>query len=355
MGLNFVGETWATQFLIATLLRDTEQKNPGAMQEILQLIAHDFYYLLHAGVTSEDGSMQIFFCHLACKGDLPALKKAAGGVKRSFSNIPRGSSSKKPCGGICHQCLAGQEYNPALGLQAYPYEDLSSRPCWEETIEQVKPWDSEPVLLDGVALDPGRKASFFAYDLWHSFHLGVCKHFVASSLVVVIESKLPALEGHRSVEAKLSWISGRYKEFCKNSRLAMWVSEIDREALSWPQSSATPIGRWNKGSCSTTMMLFLGDFCEQYIQGHTADEQLLLIATWLQVEVFNICFVYGGWLHDVCPAWCFDPRRRPLRRSTELSPTSMVLAFGCQAPGLNWLHPASSRSLTATSAWHVSR
>ena len=83
------------------------------------------------------------------------------------------------------------------------------------------------------------------------------------------------------MEAKFGAITEMYRDYCRANKLSMWVTEINRESIVWPQSSACPIGKWNKGSASTTMMLFLGWFAENHIKGHTEDELLLLIAAML--------------------------------------------------------------------------
>ena len=96
---------------------------------------------------------------------------------------------------------------------------------------------------------------------------------------MIVESRLPALAGFRSIDAKFQWITERYRQYCKSNKLSMWVREINKDSLQWPQSSACPIGKWNKGAASTAIMLFLGEFCKRYIKGISDDESLLLIAT----------------------------------------------------------------------------
>ena len=278
MGLNFAGHTMSTQFLLATMLREVSKRHPGVLQELLRLVAEDLQQLVETGVTSEDGLRHVYFCHLATKGDLPALKSMAGGVTRSFSNIPRAPRSRKACAGICPQCLAGREADDTAGWRAYPFEDLGAFPCWEPTIDQEDPWHTFPAIMHGQPINPTKRSLFFQFDLWHSVHLGIAKHFVASALVCVVESRLECMQGHRSVDSRLEWISDQYVAFCRAKKLSMWVTQIDREELNFPSSSACPCGKWNKGSASTALMLFLGEFCKLHIVHKTDDEVLLQIA-----------------------------------------------------------------------------
>ena len=301
MGMNFVGPTLGSQFLFATMLREVASKNPGSIEKLLEIFAEDAAALARDGLTIE--GVKLRFLHIGNKGDLPALAKVAS-LKRKFYNCPRAPRSKKACVGVCHQCLAGQEADPSKGMVAYPFEDLSTRPAWETTIDQVEPWDETPSILRGLPIDGSAKSQFFCFDIWHIFHLGIAKHFLASSFVAIVESALHVLQPFRSIEAKFQFLSQEYGAFCRSQKISMWVSEISRDTLQWPQGSACPIGKWNKGSASTTIMLFLGHVCQKYIDESTEDdEMLLLIVSCLDklrknVDVFVL--FHGLVLYDVC-------------------------------------------------------
>lgn len=259
------------------MLREAFSNNPGALTKLIEIFAEDAASLATEGL--EISGHRIWFLHLGTKGDLPALSKL-GSFNRTFLNVPRAPSSKKRCLGVCHQCMAGQE-GDGRGTRSFPYEDLSMSPEWLQTLDQKEPWVSEPAILKGLPINIHEKSQFFCFDLWHIFSLGIAKHYIASCFVVLIESQLAALAPFRSVEAKFKFVTQHYRDFCKSKKFAMWVGEIGRESLQWPQGSATPIGRWNKGSASTTLMLFLSHFCDRFVEGHTDDEALLLIVSWL--------------------------------------------------------------------------
>ena len=271
MGLNFLGQTFSTQFLVCTLLKKVAGDYPGVLSELIDIFAADASMLIHEGI--DCGGLRFRLLHLGSKGDLPALGKL-GNLCRTFSHVPRRPSTKTPCEGICHLCCAGQEANAATGAQAYPFEDLTFTPCWEQTMHTTLPWETEPGILANLPLNRSEAASFFCIDIWHCFHLGVCKHWVANSLVTVVESTLlPPM----SVERKFESITAEYQSFCRRNKLAMWITDIGRDSLTWPQSSASPIGKWNKGSASTTLMLFLAYYCANFITGKTEDPLLLMI------------------------------------------------------------------------------
>lgn len=183
LGLNFIGSTWGTQFMSVAVLRAVLDENPGALDMLMDLYAQDMAKLIHEGIVGEDGT-HVFFLHVATKGDLPALAKL-GNFKRTHSHVPRQPRSKKPCTGICHLCQAGVEV--AGGGSLFPFEDVSDQPSWASTVNATPPWDNIPPVLSGLPLDHGQKASFFKVDFWHNWHLGVAKHWLASSFVCLTE------------------------------------------------------------------------------------------------------------------------------------------------------------------------
>ena len=132
-------------------------------------------------------------------------------------------------------CRAGQEANGALGLVAVPYEDTSGKPLWEGTLGDRLGWDTFPPILTGIPLLPEHGWEFFKTDVWHNYHLGLGKHWVASSLVSLLENlPLP----FDSMDQKLTWLAKEYREFCKRKRVTPHVEELGRETLSWPQASS---------------------------------------------------------------------------------------------------------------------
>lgn len=273
-GLNFIGNTFSNQFLICSLLRKVANRFPGSLEQIMGVFADDCAKLASDGVSYE--GVTVWLVHIGTKGDLPALSKV-GGFTRAFSNVPRRPSTKTPRAGICHMCLGGQEENLRTGAVDIPYEDMKESPIWEATMHTVLPWVETPAILRNLPMVPeAMRAGFFLFDLWHNFHLGIAKHWVACSLVAIAESNLLA---QSSMEDKFQAMTDVYVDFCRTKKVAMWITEISRDTLNFPQSSAAPVGKWNKGSCSTTMMLFLSHYCTQFVKGKTGNLLLLNIAT----------------------------------------------------------------------------
>ena len=294
LGLNFCGHTWSTNFLFASMLRKLYKKEPQALDNLVRVYAQDMEDLLVNGVWSSDGSFRVHCCHIGTKADLPALARL-GNMKHTFGNVPKAASSKKPCEGICWMCCAGQESNPRLGLRAIPFEDTSGKPLWEGTLGKCDAWDQTPPILEGVPLHVDDHWQFFKTDVWHNLHLGLAKHWVASSLVSMLENlDLPMT----SMDAKFAWLNQEYKSFCQRKRISPHCEELGRDTLNWYQAGSCPLGAWNKGSQSTHYMMFLEDLCKSWSAEMQGDPLLRAIVPGMCSNIqlcFSFLFSNVGW------------------------------------------------------------
>ena len=288
LGLNFCGHTWSTHYMFACMLRKFFKKKPQVLDDLVGIYAKDMEELLLQGVWSSDRSVHVRCCHIGTKGDLPALTRM-GNMKYSFGNCPRQSRSRKPCEGICWMCCAGQEDNPSRGLNSVPYEDTSGRPLWEATLGQRLAWDETPPMLKGVPMLECDSWMFYKTDVWHNFHLGLAKHWVASSLVSMLEN-LPMRP--QSMDDKVEWLGEEYKKFCTRRKISPHCEELGRETLNWHQSSNCPVGAWNKGSASTHYMLFLENLCSEWSNEIEGEPLLEAIAPSMLIR-FNNCFIFS--------------------------------------------------------------
>ena len=261
-GLNFIGNTWSTHLLIATMQKNVA--TPGGLSKLLSEFAADARSLLDDGITH--GGQQFWFVHLSTKGDLPALAKLAK-FTRTFGHAPRAPRSKKPGRGICYKCLAGQEQDDVNHRVALPFEDVSQTAVWEPTIFQELPWVETPSVLEGLELDDKGEIDFFKSDFFHNVHLGVVKSFSSSAIVSLIEADpgLSCFEGLGSVEKKFDRLSEMYKGFFAQKNRKPWISELSRDLVCWPMASVCPAAKWNKGMASTEIMWFLGWFCDNFL------------------------------------------------------------------------------------------
>eukprot|EP00435_Cladocopium_sp_Y103_P007728 s1487_g2.t1 len=274
MGVNFVGNTWSTQFIFCSILRAHFAERPEALDALVAAYAADVASLATDGVTSSDGRIQIWCVHVGTKADLPALVKL-GGFKRSFGHVPRAPSSRTACKGICHLCLAGRE--APNGDAILPFEDMSLRPAWLATLDAEPPWTSTPTILAGTLIEEEKQAQFFLPDIWHNVHMGIGKSWASSSFVSMAELS-ESLPGN-SMQARFDFLSGDYLAFCRRRNVQPFVDGINRETMCFPQSSATPEGKWSKAACTTNMLRYLEDLASRFIVGQTENNILLAVAS----------------------------------------------------------------------------
>ena len=275
-GLNYVGCTWSTHCLIATMMKCVASQE--TLDTLISAFAEDVNFLLQTGVSN--GAETIRFYHLATKGDLPALQKV-GRLTRTFSHCPRAASSRTPCRGVCWLCLAGQERDDAANRQAYPFEDVTMDPCWEPTIGTEVPWEVAPAILNHLPLDDGRAIAFFQTDLFHNCHLGCLKSFTSSAIVAIVEaSSIECLAHCTSVEQKFQTLSRLYHAYFSDRGVKPWVTDLNRDMVCWPMSSACPAAKWNKGMGTVQVMRFVDWFAQTHLSG-SEDPDMKAIASWL--------------------------------------------------------------------------
>ena len=255
MGANFMGKTWTTQFIFTTVLKTVYTQYPNILDELTSIYAEDVKKLLFEGVLAANGRDRVYLAHMGFKADLPMLQKM-GGFHRCWSHVPRQSSSRKPSEGCCHLCLGGREGNPS-----FPYEDFRPDAAWTATIYMEVPWapDCPPKIFEGLPLSPTDQMDFFKSDFWHNWHLGMSKHFLASALVAIVESDLEILP-RGSVEKRFEFLTEMYVKFHRDRNVTPFLAEISRDSMSFPASTAAPVGRWSKALVSTELSLFLDFF-----------------------------------------------------------------------------------------------
>lgn len=255
MKLNYEEPTWTTRFLLGVLPKsfygdDSDAEGEGddvgatdAVQDLLGAIAADLQELYINGVADLHGDRHHFIV-LHCMGDWPWLVKA-GCLTRSFYNGAKRASSKTDPKGICHLCRAD--------MVGYPWEDWrTEEPVWMQSINTLSPFSEQPALLK-IAHDMTDEPSFFCYDLFHAWHIGAAKGFLASLIVNYATSSV--FQG--SVELRLQEVSSRFKAWCTQNRQNPTTKRFTKLNLGWLSTSAYPQGTWSKGATSTCIMRWL--------------------------------------------------------------------------------------------------
>ena len=259
MRLNYTLSTHLTRFVTATLpkmARDSE-----ALSDILQAIATDANQMLQPGLCNSAGERFFAVC-VNSVGDWQWLAKA-GSFLRSYANVnKRPMTEKSVPKGICHLCLADQRGVPWENYRVYDIQN-GVLPAWHPTLYTVDPWEM-PSPLSSIPCTPGEEPSFYAYDLFHSYHLGVGKSFAAGCLALASE-----LMASSNLDGRLEELTELYLTWAGENKVPTFLSYFSKANLGWPDLKSFPNGQWNKGHVTTTVLdFFLSWAQKQDLTGH---------------------------------------------------------------------------------------
>ena len=165
------GSTYKSRYLFTCLpKRWYSKKNARNYDRVLQILADECLDLFAEGL--QIAGETFFFICLGLKADQPAQAKA-GKFCRSFANMGRNK-------GCCFECLAG--------LDQYPFEEVCERPRFLRTIDTVVPWDPHnPSPLLSIPHRTYQSATFFKRDPFHLYKQSIGGHYVASSIVLLMD------------------------------------------------------------------------------------------------------------------------------------------------------------------------
>lgn len=266
MKLNYEQPTWTTRFLLSVMPRhiyeDDDGENLDAFQDLMGSLAQDMRRLSDEGLLGLDNK-RYYFVVLNIMGDWPWMLKA-GCLARTFHNAAKRATSRARPKGICHQCLADTD--------GYPWEDwANNHPRWMDTINCDSPFLRRPALLD-LLHDESQGPMFFSWDLFHAWHLGAGKSFLASAVAILANSVL--FDGNR--DERLQAVSSAYSSWCKANRQNPTLKSFTMTNLSWI-GNTFPAGTWSKGATTTCILKWFVSECQGRYNEVIQDELLMTV------------------------------------------------------------------------------
>lgn len=224
--------------------------------------------------------------HIVClgvKGDLPFLR-SAGGFQRHWQRAVRvESASAKPVG-VCWLCLAGTE-------PGGPFEDFNLDARWSQ-VPAVDPWLTQPSLLRLFHCQD-RPHDFFKPDVWHNYHGGAGRTFIASALAEC----LTILPG--SKDEKISQLNALLQEWVKLPEGTRPHSgPFSAEKIGLTSFQVLPEGSWSKFDDTRVYHKFVEWFLSQredQIRGHEILEPVFEAVKVIN-RTFSILYSGGLWL-----------------------------------------------------------
>ena len=180
MGINFLGSSVATRFLVTVCLkkmyskRKKKNRNGGAyLDKIFESLAEELRALYYEGVELFVGnkSERFYIAFVGLKGDWP-IHIRIGKLTRHFSK--KGVLRTSHNSGICHLCRAGETH--------YPPNDYSVDAAWRSTYLTKRPWNEEGPFFCIPQPSPAREL-MHKFDLFHLLLKGCFAELAGSSLV----------------------------------------------------------------------------------------------------------------------------------------------------------------------------
>ena len=172
-GLNYMGKTYSTRFLVATMCSlhyRKKQKHGHRLTKLLDALTDDLLHWYNNGIpVSIEGkeTLQLYAVPLGFKGDWPMLAKM-GNLQHHFGRKGKPTADSA----ICHLCRAG--------ATDIPYEEYDVNAAWYDSYLQTRPW-CRPPPFSRLPLLPEEEL-FFQFDVFHVMHKGIVAEFVGSAI-----------------------------------------------------------------------------------------------------------------------------------------------------------------------------
>ncbi|CAJ1434264.1 unnamed protein product [Effrenium voratum] len=138
------------------------------------------------------------------------------------------------------------------------------------------PWQDEPCFVQKLFVDrcANGKSQFFKLDIWHTIAMGIGKTWCAASVSIIQRHCL----GKGSVEQRFARLTADFREYCTRERKSPYVNKLTPEMFNI-SGDQEPQGMWNKGSLTTTLLLWMEDFLGRHADKIHLDERLQYIAS----------------------------------------------------------------------------
>ena len=315
MGLNLYGSSFNSRFLFAAMAKKHYSVYPetrtfgihGWGQFFLfcllspcrvPLTAEENYQALCAALVDDLLVLQKGFKYrnetwhiitLGMKGDLPYLAKTGRFMRHWLRAERQPKETKKgprvPPVGVCWLCHGGTD-------EGGPWEDFRWDSSWAQRAAP-EPWHEAPHFLK-LYHEPSAPERVFRADIWHNYHGGVGKLFVAS---VITEAMWFGLVSGSSRAAKIGQVNLLLRTWAKRPGNHMPHSGgFTQERIGLTSWAVQPDGSWSKHDDTHVYHNFLEDWLtenEEFCLGNPT----LRLCLWA-VRSINACFriLYQGGL-----------------------------------------------------------
>ncbi|CAE7432742.1 unnamed protein product [Symbiodinium sp. CCMP2456] len=271
--LNMKGHSFTTRLITAVLPRHLYLEGDRSFDALLERTCDDAVFMINTGI--EHAGKRYHVALIRTVGDWPFLAKS-GRLDRSYANtVKRVDQIAKP---ICHLCEAGTD--------RIAFEEIGTRqPAWARTVNASSPFKGPPAAAR-VPHSAGRLAEHFAFDIFHTFHLGVGKHLMGSVIAMFTDMETG------NIEVRLEKVSAKYVTWCKENKKSAMLVKITKDMISWNATTDFPKGSWFKAAITTNMP----EWAEAYNPSGCPLLEKALSAVKVANKFFRILYSEDVWL-----------------------------------------------------------
>lgn len=231
--------------------------------------------------------------HLVClgmKGDLPYLAKTGNFTRHWLRAERKARDKKKGKGpgpvGVCWLCHAGTD---AGG----PWEDFNLNSQWSQ-VEAPEPWFERPSVLR-LFHQPSCPETMFKPDIWHNYHGGCGKLFIASCLAEVL-----ALVDGSSKNEKIQIVDQHLRAWAKKSKSNKMPHSggFCSERIGLTSYQVQPDASWSKHDDTRVYHSFLEDWLTS-MEDVIASDAYFCRILWAVRSINRMCSILyhaGLWL-----------------------------------------------------------
>ena len=249
------------------------KKHAGLIEHMLEQIVKELRQLFYEGLYIRNKTWSIAV--LGMKGDMKWHAEcfnlcryyAKRGRKRALS--------------MCPECEAGKP--------GFPYEDLRAAPAWKRTCYRTRPWVLEPVLA-ALPCDAKAPEKMIRRDIFHLTKLGLYRHFVASTLVLLVHWRYFKVAGEsNAAPEQLVRAHGCFRLWCLTFHKTPALRSFTRNLLMWKNNSTFP---WMNAKGSDVMLVlgWLADYLPILTREARHPEHKQIMEIFLEVARHMLAF-----------------------------------------------------------------
>lgn len=266
------------------------------VHEMLVAFADQLADLFHTGFQFRGHTWRIAVT--GAKGDLKWHSKV-GRLCRGFEHK---STTRDVC--QCHWCHAGKPGEPA--------EEQTANPAWSTSLFADRPWHAhDPSAFLSIPFDNQKPEFLLKMDGFHCLKLGLFRHFLASSIMLVLRLGFFGRQG--TVAEKLNGAWGHFKMWqltsCRNAALRSFSPALfnyqTKQSYPWINCKASDTMLCMRWMISLSIAVLNGN--DRPLDQQQAEAlQIILSLARLGIRWFDIVFNHGLWLSRPCASCLYE-------------------------------------------------